>query len=182
MKRLNRKRLILSLAALALLAATTLVLLLGILAPGNIYAAPSVPFPTPTPSSTHVPFPTPTPSPTPTPGPSVVVVSPARLNLFAQNASGLDIQSTYKCSGGTGNLVLTVAQVQSGSLSASGASGNNTGDAVFIVCDNLPHDVSVTLIPLTRSYNLGTATVSATLTDGFGAHAFDNNHTITIAV
>ena len=61
------------------------------------------------------------------------------------------------------------------------ATGNNQGDPVSVVCDNLPHNVSVTLIPLTGSYNQDGVTVSATLTDGFGVHAFDNR-AVTVAV
>jgi hypothetical protein len=148
----------------------------------------STPIPTPTPTSTPIPTPTPTSTPTPTPTPPpgslfVIVDSPARLNLYTQNGNGIDVQNTYKCSGGTGKIVLMVQQLTTQSGSGISAIGNNVSDWVPVVCDSVQHDVSATLIPLTGSYNLGTASVTAKLTDGSTpAQTATNTATVPIVV
>ena len=154
MKGFNRKRIISSLAASAMVAAATLAPLPGLLAP--VHAAA---------------------------GDFVQINNPAHIDANgASGLNGIDVTLTYLCNTGTnttGQIVASVTQTPSQTgdgatiapLTAGPVVASNVANPVQIKCDSVTHQVTATLYPPTSAafFNVGQATVTATLTDAAGA-------------
>jgi len=147
MKGFNRKKLLSSFALLPMLAVSTL-------APvPSVHAAATVATATPT----------------------LQIVSPATMDLASPSGStnGIDITFNYSCAGpatgtaGVGTLNITSATqsvAQSGSSTGDTASSGTSGGPIAVNCDGNIHQVAATLYG-GGTFNVGLATVVATLTD-----------------
>ena len=95
-----------------------------------------------------------------TPTSTMNINNQAQLYLFLPGVNGIGVQVAYKCSGGSGVLNVSATQTPQQSGSGVGASGSQGSS---VLCDGDPHTVSETILG-TGTWNLGSATATATLT------------------
>lgn len=149
MKGFNRKRLVSSLAASAIVAAAALTPLPGLL--GTVYAA--------------------------LPANTIQVNNPARINMQdASGLNGINVPISYNC--GTAatpvlndKILVSVTQSAAAAGNGVGETSDNSANGVGTtnaVCDGTTRQASVTAY-LNGNYNLGTADVTASITDNTGA-------------
>jgi hypothetical protein len=91
---------------------------------------------------------------------NITIDNQAQLFLFVPGSNGVGVQVHYVCSGGSGRLTVSATQTPQQSGTGVGAHGSLSS---AVLCDGHPHFVSETILG-TATWNLGSATATATLT------------------
>lgn len=97
--------------------------------------------------------------------PILMIDQRVQLYIVVQGFNGVGVESTYLCTGGSGTLQVSITQLPQDSGNGRGDSRSGSSS---VLCDYRFHQVSVTLVSNTGTFNLGLATVNETLTTPSG--------------